>query len=231
MPDTGNQMSEIPYSSITATGPDAFDFLQAQLTADLNDLRKEIAPATIRSAWCNPKGRVICLFTVAAVENGFELSLPTDITDLVVQRLTMFRFRSKVEFSVTADTRKGGDSAPDVLRAGQVEIGLAQSEKFTPHMLNLDLLGIISLDKGCYPGQEIVARTHYRGASKRRLLRFESTAPVAAGDKVSDGDRDIGEVVNAIGTDLLAVVPVDSASDSLTVGKAQLTHVALPYLD
>jgi folate-binding protein YgfZ len=231
MPDTGKKMSEIPYSSITAIGSDAFEFLQAQLTADLNNLGEESSAATIRSAWCNPKGRVICLFTVAAVKNGFELTLPSDLTDLVVQRLTMFRFRSKVEFSVVADRENGGDSAVDMLRAGQVEVALAQSEKFTPHMLNLDLLGVISLDKGCYPGQEIVARTHYRGASKRRLLRFESAAPVAAGDKVSNGDRDIGEVVNAIGTDLLAVVPVDSASDSLTVGKAQLTHIVLPYLD
>jgi folate-binding protein YgfZ len=110
-----------------------------------------------------------------------------------------------------------------------VEIALAQSEKFTPHMLNLDLLHIVSLDKGCYPGQEIVARTHYRGASKRRCLRFESGEPVNPGDKVSDDERDIGEVVNAIGNDLLAVVPVDAADHALTVGEIRLSRVELPY--
>lgn len=231
MPDTGKKMSEIPYSTITAEGPDAFEFLQAQLTNDLGELQRQTANDQFRSAWCNPKGRVICLPTVMAIDNGYDLSMPSDLADLVMQRMTMFRFRAQVEFALRAGKKAGGDSALECLRAGIAEIALAQSEKFTPHMLNLDLLQIVNFDKGCYPGQEIVARTHYRGASKRRLLRFESSAPVAPGDKVSDGDREIGEVVNAIGNDLLAVVPLDSAAGSLAVGDASLTRIALPYLD
>ena len=97
-------------------------------------------------------------------------------------------------------------------------------------MLNLDLLDAISMDKGCYPGQEVVARTHYRGATKRRTHRFESAAPVKAGDKVSDGDRDIGEVLNAAGNDLLAVIPSAKADDALSVGDVSLTHIPLEYL-
>ncbi|MCK5324399.1 MAG: hypothetical protein KAJ57_00240, partial [Woeseiaceae bacterium] len=88
----------------------------------------------------------------------------------------------------------------------------------------------ISLDKGCYPGQEIVARTHYRGATKRRTHRFASAEPVSPGDKVSDGERDIGEVLNAIGTDLLAVIPTDKANDPLSIGDVSLTHIPLEYL-
>ena len=79
-------------------------------------------------------------------------------------------------------------------------------------------------------GQEVIARTHYTGASKRRTLRFESEAPLAAGDKVSDGGRDVGEVLNVAGTDLLAVVPIDKADAPLTVNGVKLTHVPLPYL-
>jgi folate-binding Fe-S cluster repair protein YgfZ len=96
-------------------------------------------------------------------------------------------------------------------------------------MLNLDLLEAVSFDKGCYPGQEIVARTHYRGATKRRTHRFTSTEPVAPGDKVSDGERDIGEVLNAIGNDLLAVIPSDKADDALAVNGIDLTHIRLEY--
>ena len=96
-------------------------------------------------------------------------------------------------------------------------------------MLNLDRLGAVSLDKGCYPGQEIVSRTHYRGESKRRLRRFESTAPATRGDKVSDGNRDVGEVVNAIGNELLAVVPVAADASTLTVDGHALTELSLPY--
>ena len=115
------------------------------------------------------------------------------------------------------------------LRAGRPEVWQAQSEEFTPHMLNLDRIDAISFDKGCYPGQEIVARTYYRGATKRRCQRFESDKPLAPGDKVSDGSRDLGEVVNAAGTALLAVVPVDADRDALSAGDIRLRPMPLPY--
>ena len=112
----------------------------------------------------------------------------------MVKRLTMFRFRSKVDFDVVDD---GQTVDPAFLvEHGYPYIGSTQSEQFTPHMLNFDLLDAISMDKGCYPGQEIVARTHYKGATKRRALRFESDAPVSPGDKVSLDGREIGEVLN-----------------------------------
>ena len=222
-------MSEFTYSTIALAGADAFEFLQAQLTTDLNQLSHDSGNDQLRSAWCNPKGRVICMPTVSNADDGYELSLPSDLTDLVVQRMTMFRFRSKVEFEIQPGSKIHNDSAIDQLRAGIPEIELAQSEKFTPHMLNLDVLGFVSLDKGCYPGQEIVARTHYRGASKRRCLRFASNKPAAPGDKISDGDREIGEVVNAIGKDLLAVIPVASVHAVLAIGTDRLTPVNLPY--
>jgi folate-binding Fe-S cluster repair protein YgfZ len=46
-------------------------------------------------------------------------------------------------------------------------------------MLNLDLLGAIAFDKGCYTGQEVIARAHYRGRVKRRMQRFVTEAPAA----------------------------------------------------
>jgi folate-binding Fe-S cluster repair protein YgfZ len=85
------------------------------------------------------------------------------------------------------------------------------------------------MDKGCYPGQEIVARTHYKGATKRRTHRFESAAPVNPGDKISDGEREIGEVLNAAGNDLLAVIPSSQADDSLSIDDISLTHIPLDY--
>ncbi len=53
----------------------------------------------------------------------------------------------------------------------------ATSEEFVAQMLNLDLLDAIAFDKGCYTGQEVIARAHYRGRVKRRLQRFLSAAP------------------------------------------------------
>ena len=223
------------YSAIRVSGEDAFEFLQAQLAGDL---RLAEDGQLHLSAWCNPKGRVICLFRVRAVEHGFELALPAELAADVMRRLTMFRFRSKVAFDLQAAAAKQlgvsgsfEDWQRNNLRTGIVEVGKDQSEKYTAHMLNLDLLDAVSLEKGCYPGQEIVARTHYRGATKRRCLRFESAEPVAVGDKISDGARDIGEVVNALDMDLLAVLPIDADLDSLSAGDIRLLNLPLPYFE
>lgn len=213
-------------STINVTGPDAFEFLQGQLTNDLQRLNQE---PEILAAWCNPKGRVICLFNISGIDGGYQLSLAAELTEEIIKRLTMFRFRSKVEF--TAATDPTDMDAAAAIKAGIPWIGQAQSEKFTPHMLNLDLLDAIDFDKGCYTGQEIVARTHYKGASKRRMQRFESTMPVSVGDKISLDGRDIGEVLNVAGNDLLAVVPVEKAGEHLCVEDTKLSLVPLPYFD
>jgi len=226
-------MPGFPYSKIIASGADAFDFLQAQLS---NDLRLLEERAELLSAWCNPKGRVICIMRVRRSDAGYQMIMPADLAEAVLQRLTMFRFRSRVDLEPAAaspaDLGIRGSTDEwllDNLRAGLPEVWQAQSEEFTPHMLNLDLIGAVSFDKGCYPGQEIVARTHYRGSSKRRTHRFESAAPVSAGDKVVAGERDIGEVLNAIGNDLLAVIPSDKADDPLSVGGVKIRHVPVKY--
>ena len=227
-------MAEPSYVTILVTGEDAREFLQNQLTQDIA-LVEDSADTPVLSAWCNPKGRVICLFRLSKTTDGYALALPRELAEAVVKRLTMFRFRSKVEFEVRAveDRELGGDAHGwllSELQAGIAHIGEAQSEEFTPHMLNLDLVGAVSLDKGCYPGQEIVARTHYRGASKRRMLRFTSGAGVAAGDPVMDGDRKVGEVVNALDGELLAVVPLAAADSSLSCNGAALQRASLPYV-
>ncbi len=234
-------MSELALKTISVVGTDAFDFLQNQLTNDLRllddttqlpyvhsaQLGCDSSSNSILSAWCSPKGRVIWFGTVRAIESGYALSVAADMAEEVVSRLTVFRFRAKVEFSID----EGGTvDAEFLVENGYPFIGQAQAEQFTPHMLNLDLLGAISVDKGCYPGQEIVARTHYRGATKRRMLRFESTEPVSPGDKVSDGERDVGEVLNSVGNTLLAVVPVEKAGESLNTGAIALLNLPLPYL-
>ncbi|MDJ0941548.1 MAG: hypothetical protein QNJ00_17425 [Woeseiaceae bacterium] len=229
-------MAELSYATIVVSGDDAREFLQGQLTQDVARLDENATNPPLLSAWCNPKGRVIALLRLSKTGSGYALALPAELADAVVKRLTMFRFRSKVDFETRLATpaELGFDGASEdflltSLRDGIADIRGPQSEEFTPHMLNLDLLDAVSLDKGCYTGQEIVARTHYRGATKRRMLRFTSSAPVSAGDKVEDGDRSVGEVVNAIGNELLAVVPVDS-TDGLKVGDAALEASSLPYL-
>jgi folate-binding protein YgfZ len=212
-------------SLIRITGPDASTFLQGQLTNDVARLETE---EEILAAWCNPKGRVICVGPLRRIEDGYEFRVAAELAEDVVRRLTMFRFRSKVGFEVVADAET---SDPGLLVAsGLPFIGRPQSEQFTPHMLNLDLLDAISFDKGCYTGQEVVARTHYKGATKRRALRFESDVPLQPGDKVVHDEREIGTVLNVADRQLLAVVPVDKSEALLTVKGNAIKPLPLSYL-
>ena len=138
-----------------------------------------------------------------------------------------------------ADLEKAGiqatsQASPEFLRGAKIRAGIPeiladQAEKYTPHMLNLDLLGAVSFDKGCYTGQEVVARTKFLGSSKRRLMRYRTGGTVAVGDKLADGDKDAGRVINVSGEDLLAVTPVEMHDKELFVGGVAVTPVAMPY--
>ncbi len=212
-------MGNHDYSTIRASGPDAAEFLQGQLTNDLGLLEER---ASILAAWCTPKGRVIVIISLRKDGDDYLMTLPGELAEDVLKRLLMFRFRAKVDLAL-----EPGGTMPDI--EGLPYIGRQQSEQFTPHMLNLDLLDAVSFDTGCYTGQEIVARTHYRGATKRRTLRYEAAGVVSVGDKVSDGERVVGEVINVEGNEVLAVLPLDLSGEPLSVNGIALTSKPLPY--
>ena len=84
------------------------------------------------------------------------------------------------------------------IQAGIPDIEFKTQEQFVPQMLNLDVLGAINFKKGCYTGQEIVARTHYLGTVKRRTYLVELATSIApeAGDKVLDAAKnEVGQIV------------------------------------
>ena len=85
------------------------------------------------------------------------------------------------------------------VRQGLPQVYAATREQFVAQMLNLDLLGAVSFDKGCYTGQEVIARAHYRGRVKRRLQRWlnASGTAVKPGDTVHGPGRRSLSVVRA----------------------------------
>jgi folate-binding protein YgfZ len=72
------------------------------------------------------------------------------------------------------------------------------SEEFIPQMLNLDMLGGISFNKGCYTGQEIIARTHYLGKAKRAMFLAECNTPVAPEPNSTVIDADTGQPIGKV---------------------------------
>jgi folate-binding protein YgfZ len=134
------------------------------------------------------------------------------------------------------------------IRAGIPVILPVTQEQFVPQMVNLDAIGGVSFQKGCYPGQEIVARTQYLGKIKRRMYLAHvkippatGATPVSAGDELFSadmGNQSSGTVVNAApspggGCDLLAVIQISSAEASQVRWKSPegpvLEIMALPY--
>lgn len=113
------------------------------------------------------------------------------------------------------------------IAAGLPQVYQATSGQFVAQMLNLDCIEAISFNKGCYTGQEVIARAHYRGRVKRRMQRFVSEAPLqlCAGDggRLADGRafRVIDAVTRADGRcEFLAVAALDGAGSEAESGEA-----------
>ena len=107
----------------------------------------------------------------------------------------------------------------------------SQAGQWTPQQLSLDRLRAYSVKKGCYPGQEIVARTHFLGQAKRGLVLFECDAPLAAGQQVMDQERALGTIASAAtsaGRHLaLAVLPLDAPTAAAAVDGHSLRPLPL----
>jgi hypothetical protein len=130
------------------------------------------------------------------------------------------------------------------IRNGDPQVFATTVDVFVPQMLNMHAIDGISFKKGCYPGQEIVARMYYLGKLKRRmyLAHAEQDTPPAAGDELfashSDSGQGAGRVVMASpahggGVDLLIVAPVSVVEGGpLHIGSAEgapLEIIPLPY--
>jgi folate-binding protein YgfZ len=128
------------------------------------------------------------------------------------------------------------------VQSGLPTIEAATADQFVPQMLNFELIGGVDFQKGCYPGQEIVARSQYRGTLKRRMFLFDCDEPMLAGQEVfhaADPQQPAGMVVNAAahpaGTGSSALIEVklaalDGAGLRLSAPDgALLRRAELPY--
>ena len=109
------------------------------------------------------------------------------------------------------------------IRSGIADIVPETQDQFVPQMLNYDLLGGVSFTKGCYPGQEIVARTQYRGGIKRRTWLLHTDAedpPVPAQPIHASG------AAQAVGTVLCAAAAPDGGYDALACMHTELAEAA-----
>lgn len=247
---------------LEVAGADAATFLNGQLS---NDVSAMIEGDQQLTSFNSPKGRVIAVLTLQRERDRLLAALPRDLADPLLERLRRYVLRSKVSLRMAnelavfasplepahlafdeASTHPSTPSSPEaldswkraVIAAGRPQVHATTSEKFVAQMLNLDLVGGISFRKGCYTGQEIIARTQNLGRIKRRMLRFSvpGAAAVAPGTQVQLGAHGAGTVVDSVtgtagGFELLAVVhlepqPADPRDGALALDADELP---LPY--
>jgi folate-binding protein YgfZ len=127
-----------------------------------------------------------------------------DVVTVRVDAGRFLRIGPADKFSLAATKLEDAWTLEEI-RAGRPLISAATQDKFVPQMVNFEALGAVSFQKGCYPGQEIVARAQYRGEVKRRMVRVQ----VPAGAELKPGQEFNGGVVvdSAVG-EALAVMPV-----------------------
>lgn len=169
------------------------------------------------------------------------LKLPADRYQIVVARAREDAIRA----ALAANAEVGDATCWDWLdiRAGIATILPATQEEFVPQMVNFDAIGAVSFNKGCYPGQEIVARMHYLGKLKQRMVLAHVGADAAPrpGDKLYSaglGDQACGMIANAApapggGHDVLAVIQTAGMGTEPvhlhTLDGPPLERLSLPY--
>ena len=121
--------------------------------------------------------------------------------------------------------------------SGIATLTLPVQEQFVPQMLNYESVGGVNFKKGCYPGQEVVARSQFRGTLKRRAYIVHAEQLLTVATEVfaaSDAEQPVGMVVQAAaapagGWDAIVSLQIASVEESLTAGGVALQLLPLPY--
>ncbi|MDE2252140.1 MAG: folate-binding protein YgfZ [Gammaproteobacteria bacterium] len=231
-------------------GPDARKFLQGQLSNDMNELR---ADRLLLAGLHNPQGRVLALLQLAAPAADEVIALlSAELAEATAATLRRYVLRAKLSIAAEQSAATLAALAAQVpavaaylatqslaqdIAAGVPQVYGATSGAFVAQMLNLDCIGAVSFSKGCYTGQEIIARAHYRGRMKRRMQRFESNGPaaLAPGEAVTLGDGRGAQIVTATvradgRTEFLAVTSLEGPTETGTsTARLAVAQLALPY--
>ncbi|UXZ05562.1 YgfZ/GcvT domain-containing protein [Moraxella nasicaprae] len=218
------------FSYLTLTGIDADKFLQGQLTINTANLHHAYRPTAI----CNLKGRVQFSLWICRIEDGFGIVLPSELSDDFQAHLKKYGAFSKITastptiiypsvqdgtptFSHDASQHDWEQWAKLSIEQGNYWLNKTTSEQFQPQELRLHQRGGVNYDKGCYLGQEIVARLWFKASPKTWLHRV---AINNLNDKV--------QIVNQFNQEALVVARPEDLADAtiLSLPKALQQSVA-----
>ena len=216
------------------SGQDAADYLQRMVSNDVEALG---VGGSCEALLLTPKARIVApLRVLRRGDDDFLVLTEPELGERVAAELTRMRFAARCEIAPeeheawlvlggaeVLDERPEGDEASDEeaerarIEAGIPRWGAELDESILPAEAGLDATHI-SFTKGCYPGQEPIARLHYRGHVNRslRVLEVENAAP---GDEIDYDGKNVGRITSAVRGLALGYVRTQVPDDAeLTVG-------------
>ena len=270
--------------AVTVTGEDARTFLQGLIT---NDMALIDTQPALHAGLLTPQGKILFDFFVVAMPEGFCLEVARSKAGELVNRLKMYKLRSKVEIvdesaDYTVAAIWGGEYAPkgngkppllfadprlpgmgyremttlrsdwalggetcdsatqDEYHAHRIGLGVPEGGRdypfgdAFPHEALFDQLGGVSFKKGCFVGQEVVARMQHRGLARRRIVPVLAAGALPdSGASITAGGVEIGKLGSTAGNRGLADIRIDRVAEfkakgeSLRAGDAEV-NVELP---
>jgi folate-binding protein YgfZ len=227
---TTKRLVSRPRAFVRVQGPDACDYLQRMLSNDVEALAV--------GEWCDAllltaKARLIApLRVLRRDDDDFLLSTEPELGERARAHLLRTRFAAKVEIEPEThdawlvlggeevlDERPDGEEIDgDAYESWRIENAVPQwghelDEQILPAEAGLTKTHV-SFSKGCYPGQEPIARQHYRGKVNRRLRVLQTEGDVAPGADVTLGDKTVGRVTSAVAGLALAYVRTEVPDDA-----------------
>lgn len=193
-------LEHIKFQPLLITGPDASTFLQGQLTCDMTTISDQLS----FGAYCDIRGRMLANFMIETVSDGFRLWLPNGLRDVFIESIQKYAAFSKVKMTLVDDlTPSFETSRLTNIQNNITWLSPETSAKFTPQMINWEKLGGVSFTKGCFLGQEIVARTQHLGKLKRHLHQFTAAGSrlPAIGSHILANEATVGIICDVILSD------------------------------
>jgi folate-binding protein YgfZ len=203
-----------PRAFIRVSGPDAEDYLQRMVS---NDVAALGVGEACEALLLTPKARIIApLRIVRRAGDDFLVLTEPELGDVVRSQLLRARFAAKAEIEPeehrawlvlggdeVLDERPAGDEASEEeverwrVEAGVPRWGKELDENILPAEAGLEQTHI-DFAKGCYPGQEPIARQHYRGKVNRRLRVLDVEGEAAPGDELVLNEKKVGRITSAV---------------------------------
>ena len=209
----------LPRAIVSLTGPETITLLERLVTNRTDDWA---AGEERYGALLTPQGKVIADYQALRTADGVDLNVDQGIAEAFAKRLKMFRLRADVAIDVSENAAALFETDAARIKAGRPLQGVDfDTAQVFPAEINMDQLGGVALNKGCFVGQEVVSRMHRRGNIRKRTVALQVEG-AAHGDTVM-ADAPLGEITSTADGLALARLRIDRLAAAEVAGT--LIHV------